>query len=110
MKLPHGERANVGDKLEQYVLNAAHRQGKHKARVFESVLGITIQNGHVLRDAILHAAANSNEAEARGHRGFGQCYTLRFSVKTQFGSGVVMTAWIVRDGEDFPRLTTCYIV
>ena len=35
---------------------------------------------------------------------------LRFPLRTPKGRGVVLTAWIVRHGEDFPRLTTCYIV
>jgi hypothetical protein len=53
-----------------------HREGRHKARVFEAVLGVTAENADVLRRALLEASAS-----------------LDF-----------------RHGEDFPRLTTCYIV
>ncbi len=81
MRLPNPERASIGRKLEDYVLNPHHREGRHKARVFESILGITLANQAVLREAILQAAAP-----------------------------LVLTAWIVRHGEDFPRLTTCYIL
>ena len=109
MKLPNGGQADLGTKLEDYSLNPNHRQGRHKARVFASVLGITLSNSHILRDAIL-AAATSAEAEPRGNDGFGQVFVLRFPLTTSQGTATVLTAWIVRHGEDFPRLTTCYIV
>jgi hypothetical protein len=110
MRLPNGERADLGVKLEEYVLNPLHRDRRHKARVFESALGITHADPSILRQAILAAAATSNQAEARGDNGHGELYVLRFSLSTMKGSAVVLTAWIVRHGEDFPRLTTCYIV
>ena len=40
-------------KLEDYTLNPLHAEGRHKARVFGSVLGITASNAHVLRQALL---------------------------------------------------------
>lgn len=110
MRLPNPERAHLGDKLATYVLNPLHREGKHKARVFESVLGITRENQEILRRAILHAAATSEEAEPRGDQGHGTLFVLRFPLVTPRGRAVVLTAWIVRNGEDFPRLTTCYIL
>jgi hypothetical protein len=60
MKLPNGNRADLGTKIEEYVLNPRHWEGRHKARVsLESVLGITLANREVLRQAILSAAENS---------------------------------------------------
>ena len=109
MKLPNGAQADLGTKLEDYSLNLNHRQGRYKARVFASVLGITLGKVHLLRDAVL-AAAISEEVESRGDNGFGQAFVLRFPMTTSQGSATVLTAWIVRHGEDFPRLTTCYIV
>jgi len=64
MKLPNGERADLGSKIEDYVLNPSHWEGRHKARVFESTLGITLGNQQVLREAILAAAV-----KFRGGRG-----------------------------------------
>lgn len=49
MGLPNGHRAELGTKLEDYVLNPAHGEGRHKARVFESALGITLTNADLLR-------------------------------------------------------------
>ncbi len=76
MKIPGGERANLGTKIEDYVLNPTHREGRLKARVFESALGITLGN-QTLRQAILVAAASSDQAEARGDNGHGEVYVLR---------------------------------
>jgi hypothetical protein len=110
MKLPNGERANIGAKLENYVLNPSHWEGRHKARVFESVLGITLSNRDALRDAILATEANSNEAEAIGDNGHGMVYLLRFPLTTAQGTAMILTVWIILHGEDFPRLVTCYIL
>ncbi len=110
MKLPNGDRADLGTKIEDYVLNPRHWEGRHKARVFESVLGITLANRDVLRKAILSAAENSDEAEPLGNNGHGDVYILRFPLETQQGRTTVLTVWIIRDSEDFPRLVTCYIL
>jgi hypothetical protein len=61
MKLPNGDRADLGTKLEDYSLNPSHRQGQHKARVFESALGITLANKQILSRALFAQAADSNE-------------------------------------------------
>ncbi len=110
MKLPNGRRCDLGTKLEDYSLNPSHREGRHKARVFESVLGITQANVEVLRAALRSAAASSDEVEARGDNGFGEAFNLRFAMATDRGRATVLTGWIVLHNEDFPRLTTCYIV
>jgi hypothetical protein len=110
VKLPNGERADLGTKLEDYSLNPLHRHGQHKARAFQSALGITLENSNVLRDALRQAAADSDQAVHRGHNGFGAVYELRFPLTTAQGTATVLSGWIVRDGEDFPRLATCFIV
>lgn len=97
MRLPNGDRADLGTKLEDYVLNPRHREGRHKARVFESSLGITLANGDVLRQTILSAAGNSDDAEALGNNGHGEIYILRVRLETQKGSATVMTV------VDYPR-------
>lgn len=109
MKLPKGERADLGTKLEDYVLNLSHPGGRHKARVFGSLLGITLANADILRQALLKAAATSDEAESRGDNGFGEVFILRFPLATERAAATVLSGWIVRHGEDFPKLTTCYI-
>ncbi len=110
MKLPQGKRAQLGAKLEEYTLNPLHLEGRHKAQVFASALGISLCEIESLRASVLLAAAGSDDAVALGHNGFGEIFVLRFPLTTPRGTAVVLTAWIGRDGEDFPRLTTCYIV
>jgi len=110
MKLPNGHRADLGTKIEDYVLNPRHWEGRHKARVFDSVLGITLPNREVLSHAILSAAENSDETEPLGNNGHGEIYVLRFPLETPGGRATVLTVWIIRNGEDFPRLVSCYIV
>ena len=110
MKLRNGERADLGTKIEDYVLNPSHWEGRHKARVFESVLGITLTNQAVLREAILAAAANSDDAEVVGDNGHGTVYLLRLPLTIGHRTAMILTAWIIRHGEDFPRLITCYIL
>ena len=74
------------------------------------VLGITLANADVLRRALLDAAANSDRVEPRGNNGFGEVYVLRFALATTKGTATVLSAWIIRYGEDFPRLITCHPV
>ena len=106
---PQWRSSGLGTKLEDYVLNPRHREGRHKARLFESALGITLANTGVLRQTILSAAdirRMLNRSEITGT----ELYVLRFALEAEKGSATVLTAWIVRDGEDFPRLVTCYIL
>jgi hypothetical protein len=110
VKLPNGERADLGEKLEEYVLNPRHPRGRHKARVFASVLGITRDNREILESALREAASNSTDAISTGDEGFGATFEIRFRLTTHKGSAMVLSAWILRKGEDFPRLTSCFII
>lgn len=109
MKIPGGERA-VADiaKLRDYCLNEQHPRGRHKARVFASALGLTAADADVLRQALLTAA---REGEAlRGERDeYGQRYVIDWEVQGPRGRATVRSGWIVLHGEEFPRLTSCYV-
>src|SRR5262245_33422606 len=96
MMLLNGERANLGSKIEDYVLNPSHWEGRHKARVFESALGITFGNQQVLREAILAVAINSDEVEALGDNGHGMVYVLPFPLTTEDRTVMILTAWMSR--------------
>jgi hypothetical protein len=57
MQLPNAERAIIPiEKLLGYCLNLKHPKGKHKARVFQSVLGITRENAECLYELVRQAA------------------------------------------------------
>jgi hypothetical protein len=110
VKIPNGHRADLDAKLDEYVLNYSHREGRHKARVFEAVLGITAANQEILANGLRTAIESSDEAEFQGNNGHGDVYVLRFLLTTERGAATVLSVWIIRNGEDFPRLVSCYIL
>jgi Domain of unknown function (DUF4926) len=93
VKLPKGDRADLGTKLSDYVLNSEHRRGRHKARVFESSLGITRENQQLLADALRKAAADSADVISMGDQGFGETFEIRFSLATDKGQATVLSGW-----------------
>ncbi|MBV9763972.1 MAG: hypothetical protein JOZ48_03925 [Acidobacteriaceae bacterium] len=108
-RLPNPDRAIVDiAKLRDYCLNPNHEDGKHKARVFASALGIRQSDADWLRQILL-LAAREQEARILGENRFGTLYVLDVIVETPFGSAVVRSGWIVQSSEGFPRLTTCYV-
>lgn len=109
MKLPNGDRALVPlEKLSEYSLNLANARGKHKARVFRAALGWTVENAGELRELLLERAQEA-EVETGQHNGYGQIYRLDFTIPGPDGEVTIRSNWIIRDGEDFPRLTTCFV-
>jgi hypothetical protein len=109
MKLPNGDHAVVDlRKLHEYCLNPHHPRGRNKARVFASV-GVGQADSDVLSEALLAAARNS-EAERGGPSPYGQRYTVDFDLVRPFRTVRVRSTWIVRVGEDVPRLTSCFVL
>jgi len=96
-------------KLEDYCLCPTHPEGKHKARVFQSALGITAADAVWLQDEIL-AAALREECNPGRNSAHGQRYTVDFSVRRNSSEARIRSAWIVRSGETFPRLSSCYVL
>ena len=41
---------------------------------------------------------------------YGQRYTVDCRIGTDVGDALVRTSWIIRRDEDFPRLTSCYVL
>jgi uncharacterized protein DUF6883 len=110
VKLPSGEKALVEiAKLRDYCLSAAHPEGRHKARVFRAVLGIGPADSPMLQER-LQAAAREQEAVAGEVDGFGHRYVIDFPLEHTGRRALVRSAWIVLVNENFPRLTSCYIL
>ncbi|MBV9389618.1 MAG: hypothetical protein JOZ78_24615 [Chroococcidiopsidaceae cyanobacterium CP_BM_ER_R8_30] len=110
MRLPNSDRAFVNlAKLRDYCLNTTHKRGQNKARVFAAALGLTASDAETLRDALL-IAASRYEATPTELTEFGQLYVLDFPMSGPAGQAIVRSSWIVRIGEDFPRLTSCYVL
>ena len=109
MKLPGGDNAIVDfQKLVGYCLDPEHPRGKHKARVFAQVLGFTAANADELRELLLAAAADE-DATRTGSDEYGERFVIEFEASGPGGSGTIRSSWILRAGEDTPRLTSCYV-
>ena len=114
MKLPNAEDAVVDIvKIRDYCLNPDHPEGKHKARVFMAALGIDENDAEQLRKIILKAVLTAEAIEKEPSE-YGRRFVIDFRVSWSRESvtreALVRTAWIIRVGEDFPRLATCFIL
>jgi hypothetical protein len=110
MRLPSSQRAIVDiRKLRDYCLDPRSPKGRDKAKVFAAALGLTRPDADLLRQALLRPAAEQDcvagEADEYGRR-----YTVDFVMETSAGRHRIRNGWIVRSGEAFPRLTTCYVM
>ena len=109
MTLPNPERAVVDSrKLVEYCLSPTHPVGRHKAAVFRAALGLTAADSVVLRASLLAAAVTAEAVPGRSDE-HGERYETAFEMTTPVGRATIRAAWMVRAGEDYPRLTTCYV-
>jgi hypothetical protein len=114
MKLPNADRAVVDiEKLRAYSLNPNHPEGKHKARVFLAALGFKAEDAERLRELILEAILTT-EVTTQQPTSYGQRFVVDFQVRALeryvVTWKVIRSAWIIRNDEDFPRLTSCFIL
>ena len=109
MRLPNADEAIVEiAKLRDYCLSPTHPRGRHKARMFAAALGLTADDAEVLRAALLQAVLTVDATVAE-QDAFGQRYVIDFRMQGPRGEAMVRSAWIVRTGEQNPRLTSCYV-
>jgi len=110
MKLPNAEASIVEiEKLRDYCLSPQHPRGRHKARVFLSLLGLAVADAMELRAALLHAALTENAVPGASDR-FGTRYILDFELRRGGRSAQIRSCWIVLDSEIAPRFVTRYIL
>lgn len=110
MYLPNGSSAEVDlKKLTNYCLSLTHPIGKHKAIVFLAALGVSRREASLLRNWLLDAALTDWAVPGRADE-FGQRYTLDFPASTAVGSAMIRSAWMLKTGDDFPTLVTCYVL
>lgn len=108
-KLPYRKKAQVEiKKLEEYCLNPNHQRGKHKAKVFNSVLGFTRKDALVLKKYLLDAAFNQDAIEIFSDS-FGKRYYIDFQINHENKSAIIRSIWILKSKEKVPKLITCYI-
>ncbi|MGD0799948.1 MAG: DUF6883 domain-containing protein [Terracidiphilus sp.] len=110
MKLPNAEAAIVEmEKLRDYCLSSAHPRGRHKARVFQSLLGMTAAHAEELRAALIDATLNE-EATIGASDPYGTRYIIDFTLRRSGRAARIRSCWIVLTDEDAVRFVTCYIL
>ena len=108
MIIPNAEYAFIDiRKLRDYTLDPQHRVGRHKARLFNSLLGITQEDVEVLRNILLEVV-RTHEATLGTQDAHGQRYELDFTMNRQGHQALVRSVWNIRPSEQHPRLVTCY--
>ena len=110
MLLPNASKAIIKkEKITDYVLSFDHFEGKNKARVFLSVLGLKKENANFLineiKDAIL-----VNDALKQSQSVYGTKYTVDFDLRFEKRIARVRTAWLIENDNQLPRLITCFII
>ncbi|MGL6096533.1 MAG: DUF6883 domain-containing protein, partial [Fimbriiglobus sp.] len=72
-------------------------------------LGFTAADTEILGELLLHAA-KAAEAKIGTADEYGQRFETDIEATTAVGVATIRVAWIVKTDEDFPRLTTCYVL
>jgi len=108
LKLPNGEQAEISmQKLIGYCLNPEHPSGRHKARVFASVLGITNENAEILR-SLVQTAAIEGEVIQQDTTAFGHQFKVDYVVPNTEGIWL-RTIWEVSLQNPNPRLISAFL-
>jgi len=109
-RLPDWDRAAIDiRKLEDYCLNPLHPKGRHKARVFQEAIGIGRHDAMWLRNALLEVARSHTPLQVATDA-WGSHWRLDVSIERLGRKAVVRSIWIVRTGEDIPRLVSCWVL
>jgi len=96
-------------KLRDYCLSVAHVRGRHKARVFLAVLGLTSTDAAFLRNRLLQAA-REDDAAAGDADEYGSRYTIDFELIRGLRHATIRSVWIVLHDDSVPWLTSCYVL
>ena len=108
MTIPNADRAVVDiRKLRDYCLNPLHDEGKHKARLFATALGMAVNDAEYLCDILLQAVKRPDAKLGRRDT-YGQRYTVDFLLEWRGLRAIIRSGWIIEHYTDTPKLTTCY--
>lgn len=110
MIIPNAKQAFIDiRKLSDYCLNPEHPRGKHKARVFQQTLGL-IQSDAILLEKKIKKAIISEKCVWGLKDEYGQRLTVDFTWEKENNLVKIRTTWIIKESENFPRLTSCYVL
>ena len=94
-------------KVRDYVLSPHHPVGRFKARFF-AALGFSADRWQTF-DRALREQHLTQAATSMGTQAHGEAFAIRAILRGPTGvSGVVVSVWFVRIGEDVPRFVTAY--
>ena len=108
MRLPNADRAVIDPvKLHGYLLSLHHPVGRFKAAFFLA-LGYASEDWRQL-EADIRGQHLSQDAMREEQTQYGQKYVIRATLVGPTGSSAeVVSVWVVRTSEEFPRfLTAC---
>lgn len=95
------------EKFTEYLLNPAKDPGKAKG--FETALGYTVGDADAMSENI-SSHYDPDSFEFVRYNGYGNQYQQIMTLEGPNGKTAdIITAWIVKDGEDFPRLVTAHL-
>lgn len=105
--LPNYEKAVIPrSKLEDYALNPAHTDGRHKARLFKSILGFERTDWQKLEKTILDELPYYEAVFSREDK-WGKFYSVSLPITGLNGNiALVQTIWKVETGKDYPSFVT----
>ncbi len=108
MRIPNADRAVIDPaKLHGYLLSRSHPIGRFKAAFFLA-LGYSLEDWRQL-EADLRSQHLSQDATREKQTPYGQKYAIRATLVGPLGdSADVVSVWVVRTGEEFPRFVTAY--
>ena len=108
MQIPNADRAVIAPaKLHGYLLSRSHPVGRFKAALFLA-LGYSPEDWPRL-EADLRSQHLSKDATPGEHTSYGQKYAIRGTlVGPSGGSADIVSVWVMRPGEEFPRFVTAY--
>ena len=96
-------------KLARYVLDPDHPRGRHKALVFDRVLGFHRSNAEDLATAIREGVQTAAARRDTAMR-YGPEYVVDLVLRGPTGrEATVRTRWMFREGEGFPSLITAFV-
>jgi len=86
-----------------------HPRGRHKARVFRSALRLTTEDTAEL-EVRIREALETEPCTAGAKDRIGRRCAVDFRWEREGRTAAIRTTWIIRAAEDFPRLTSCYVL
>jgi hypothetical protein len=90
----------------EYVIDTGHDQNQGKGRVFQAI-GYTRENWDLLERDIRsqHLTQEALEVEPTRH---GRKFHIIAPLQGPTGTANILSVWIIRHGEDFPRFVTAH--